>query len=171
MAESSVVSAFKFESYKVDKFNFQAAQSLDLLLFKGLIPEEELVFNIVIRHPIYFEKVKVYVGGINISLFILNNEGKIEKEEGQKVSDSNKIFSVECGIAGVFSVENGRLEKEVENSLVFTQIPALLLPYLRGTLTSLLANAGFGVVLLPLINIHEVAKQALSDVQLQIISE
>ncbi|MDQ7031324.1 MAG: protein-export chaperone SecB [Desulfonauticus sp.] len=66
-------------------------------------------------------------------------------------------------------VEEGKLEKEVEEKLVKYQIPALLFPYLRGTITSFLSNAGFASVILPLINIYALAKDYLSDMDIEII--
>ena len=56
--------------------------------------------------------------------------------------------------------------KDVEKNIITLQFPSILLPYLRSTLTSILANAGFGSVVLPLINLVEVAKGAQKELEI-----
>ena len=54
----------------------------------------------------------------------------------------------------------GDLAADVVQKLVMIQIPALLLPFLRPAVASLLLNAGFPGVVFPLINVHALAADA-----------
>ena len=145
MADGGVISAFRFESFKVDRVKLDAKQHLETLSL-DYFPKESWRIKLNLRVPAFFTLQNIYVGGLDIVAFLLNENGIKEVEEKNTLtpSDENVLVRVEAGIAGVFSVENGKLEKEIESSLVKVQIPALLLPYIRGTMTSLVANAGFG---------------------------
>ncbi|MEK7880826.1 MAG: protein-export chaperone SecB, partial [Deltaproteobacteria bacterium] len=115
--------------------------------------------QIGIRQPAFFKSTKQYVGGLDITLNYPNPEIQktgVATETGQL----QDIVKLSIGISGVFTVEEGRFEKAIEESLVKIQIPALLFPYLRSAITSILAHAGLGSVLFPLINIQELAKNA-----------
>ncbi|MDA3811423.1 MAG: protein-export chaperone SecB, partial [Spirochaetaceae bacterium] len=47
------------------------------------------------------------------------------------------------------------------------QFPTILFPYLRSTVTSFFANAGFGTFIFPLINVVELAKKLLTDNEIE----
>lgn len=160
MGDSGIKSAFQFESFKIDKVNFKSKPNIGWLRFKSYIPNEEWDFNISFRQPLFFQKESVYIGGMDAHLIL--------KDSGEK--DAEPFVDLEAGIAGVFAVEddNTLSDKAVEG-LVKIQIPALLLPYLRGAITSLLANAGFGAIVLPLFNIHEAAKNGLISADIRLI--
>ncbi|MBI5238132.1 MAG: protein-export chaperone SecB [Deltaproteobacteria bacterium] len=86
-----------------------------------------------------------------------------EKQEVQTTAEGqlqDNLVKLSIGIAGVFTAEEGRFEKTTEETLIKIQIPTLLFPYIRSAITSILAHAGLGSVLFPLINIHELAKNA-----------
>ncbi|MFH1282038.1 MAG: protein-export chaperone SecB [bacterium] len=140
-------------------------KDVGVLELSGNIKQDLWEFKIGVRQPIFYKKTNKYIGGIDLGLYLY---GQNIKEEDKK--PENAIIVVEAGIAGLFAVqEDKRFDEETENSLVRIQIPALLFPYLRGAITSLLANAGFGSVVLPLINIHELAKESLKDVNIKVI--
>lgn len=167
MGESSIAAEFQFRSYKVDRFNFESKQQVGLLARQEGFSPEQWDIQFRFRHPVYLKKGKAYVGGLDMLLSI-PWEGK-EPEEGEHAKES-ALISLDAGIAGVFTV-SGRLDKKIEETLVKIQIPALLLPYLRGTISSFLANSGFGTLIFPLINIHAVAEDALKDVEVEIIED
>lgn len=168
MGESSVTSEFQFKSFKVDRFLFTSQPKVNLLArVDGFRPDEwDIKFRF--RNPMYFQKLKAYVGGLDILVFVRDPEK--ESEEGEAVSEETALVSLDTGIGGVFTV-SGRFDKNTEESLAKVQIPALLLPYLRGTITSFLANAGFGTLIFPLINIHAAAADALKSVEVKIIED
>ena len=68
---------------------------------------------------------------------------------------------------GIFKVAGEKLTEEAEKNLVRLQIPALLFPFLRSAVSSLFINAGFLGVVIPLINVHELASQAGDKIQIQ----
>ncbi|QVW35925.1 protein-export chaperone SecB [Geobacter sulfurreducens] len=168
MAQSGINSTFKFESYKVDKLQLTAKPDLSLLGYTGNIPAQEWTLDLSIRNPLYFKSEKAYVGGMDMSLSLIV-DGPESKSDSQNGVELDQLLKLEAGIAGIFKIDGDRFEEKLEQVLVKVQIPALLLPYLRGTITSLLANAGFGTVILPLINIHALAENLTKDMKIQVV--
>lgn len=164
MGTSSINSAFNFISYKVDNFSFTMKKEIGLLELNG-IPLSDGALNVGIRPPVFFKKTNKYVCGIDCMLLLHQNE--IQKENR---TEENALIVVKCGIAGSFQLI-GEIEKETEESIIKIQAPALLMPYLRGTVSSFIANSGFGSFIFPLINIHTLAKQTLSDKEIQVIEQ
>jgi len=146
-------SGFRFLSYKIDNIKFSSIRDLGLLEFSQGFGGYPWEISIGIREPLYFKGAKKYVGGLD-TVFSLKNP----EEKDRETAAVRQLVKIEIGIAGVFSVEEGRFEKTVEDQLVKIQIPAILFPYLRSAVTSILASSGYGSVILPLINIHAVAK-------------
>lgn len=156
---SSVISPFQFISYKVDKVSLAMRQDVSILASLANLPPNSWKIQIHLRTPAYIKKQNIYVGGLDVVLSLFPTDMKAEEP----------LVKVEAGIVGAFYVEKGRLSTEVEEHLVFIQIPAILLPYLRSTITGLLANSGFGTVIFPLINIHAYAKESLKNQQITVI--
>jgi len=135
-------------------------KQLGLLDFMNVGDTEGWNLTINIRQPIFVEKEKVYVSGIGCKLELKSSVGE----------ETPPLARLNASISGKFSTEGG-FSVEQEESLVRTQMPAILFPYLRGAVTSFLANAGFGPFIFPLINMQEVAKQSLKDVKPKIIAD
>lgn len=131
-------------------------QNLDVLQFNGALNPSAWNFNITVPTPSYYAKRNIYIGSISC--------------ECQAKVEDNIIFSLTANISGAFS-SDGRLEKTAEENLIKYQVPAILLPYLRGTITTFISNAGFGSVVIPLVNMNEVAKSYLKDKSINIIEE
>lgn len=167
MADSGVTSEFQFKSFKVDKFVFTSQPKVNLLARVEGFRAEEWEFKYRFRNPMYFQKLKAYVGGLDV-LVSIPDPDKGPEDVADPVESA--LVSLDTGIGGVFTV-SGRFDKETEEVLAKVQIPALLLPYLRGTITSFLANSGYGTVIFPLINIHAAAANALRDVEVKIIED
>jgi preprotein translocase subunit SecB len=163
MADGSLESAFKFLAYKIHHVNLRMSQ-----VEITRQPKEGEVWQIRLGIPIpeYHVKEKTYVSAVNCGLFLFDRNP--EKEE---LLPEQAIVAVEMSIAGVFEVQSDRLEKPIEEQLVRAQLPAILFPYLRGAMTSLLANAGFGSVIIPLVNMNEAGKNALQDKEILIVDE
>lgn len=153
-----ITSKFKFESYKIDELSLKAKEDLSVLGRRSDIPQEDWSFSIAFRKPQFFKQYGVYIGGIELDLTLQDPN---EPDE--------PLVTVHAGIAGMFSTDGLSFPKGVEQSLVKIQIPAILMPYLRATIMTLLASAGFGTAMLPLINIQELAKETLVDVEVAII--
>lgn len=156
----SIISSFRFEGYKVDRILYETIPDVGFLGTIGTLPSEGWQFDIGIRQPLYFKSKKKYVGGMDIKItYPVPEKHNADIEEAKKEVGDN-IAKLEIGIAGVFSVEENRFEKATEENLVKNQIPSLLFPYLRSAITSVFAHAGLGSILLPLINVQELAKSA-----------
>ena len=134
----------------------------DVLAFSGIIPQQAWQITINIREPLYIKSKKNYIGGLDVCLKMSSINSKKQIEKNSEEENKTAILELKIGIAGLFAVEEEKFSKEVEDNLVKVQIPAILFPYVRATITSLLANAGFGATILPLFNIHEIAKQSPS---------
>lgn len=154
MGRIESASVFQFESYKIDSVHLEMKRLVGLLEFRGCVDPESIKLEIGLRNPIYIKSKKRYIGSLELSLSVL------QPEKSKQKTDDGSLLKVTLSIVGLFKVEQeGRLEKNIEEDLVKIQIPAILLPYARATLSSLLANAGFGSVVLPLINVHKLAQE------------
>lgn len=153
MSESSIISQFRFVSYKIDTLRFKVKPSIALIELGANFNPGLWEFSVSVRRPLFFKKKSIYLGGLNCAVRLFPQDLSLEKKEDEKA-----FVSLDAGIAGIFKVEADRFEKSTEDQLVRLQIPTILLPYLRGAVTSLMANAGFGSVVFPLINMHEVVR-------------
>lgn len=151
---SSIISSFKFISYKVDDFKFEMIKHISLLSFSGNTKDDDWEINLGIKQPTYFKKTNSYIGGINCKISLL--------------SDNKPVVNLDTSISGLFQADS-ELSKEIEESLVKYQIPTILFPYLRSTITTFIANSGFGSFVFPLINVVELSKKTLKDIQINIV--
>ncbi len=152
----SLESSIKFLSYKVDKFNFQIKRDLEILKVNGNINANAINFDIAVSRPCFFSKKNIYVCNLQCNINV-----KIENTD---------ILSLTSSISGAFSSDQ-RIAKEMEEKIIKIQMPTILLPYLRGTITSFLANAGFNAVIFPLVNMNEIAEKNLQGLEIQVIDE
>ena len=163
MGNSSIKSQFQFVSYKVDKLQFDIKPDLGLLASNKTLTADmwDIVFSI--RQPSFFSQRKCYVAGLDIKIELKDDNEKID--EG-----TENLISLSAGIAGLFEVSEGRFESETEKNIIKNHFPVLLLPYLRSTITSLLANAGFTPFVFPLINLHRLAELNLKNMEIRLIN-
>lgn len=166
LRSSSITSSFQFSSYKIDFLKLDIKKELALLELKGSVDPSLWDFHIAIRPPTFFKSKKYYVGGINANLSLYPKEMTSEEKKA-----TESLVTMDAGIAGIFSISDQveRFPPEVEKQLAVAQMPAILLPYLRTTMTTLLACAGFGSVILPLINIQKFAKDSLKDTEIEVV--
>ncbi len=165
VSDGSVKSAFSFESYKIDDISFEMKKYVELLEYTGNFDSNAWVPHVEIGKPVYLVKEQKYISSLEVKLQLMPY-----KEEEKKEEVPEPLLNCELHISGLFSVEKGRLTEEVEKNLVKIQLPALLMPYARGVLTSILSNAGFGTVILPLININELARQVEGELEIQLLT-
>ena len=161
----SIESDFQFKAYKIDRVEYKILQNIDLLEFTGVIDPNLWEYKIGIRKPLYFEKKKLYVGGIDLNLSLFPKESASEE-----ITNHKPIIYLRAGIVGAFAVNENRFEENVEKQLVRTQIPAILFPYLRAFLSSFLANSGLGSVNFPLINVNKLAQERLASLEVEVKS-
>lgn len=142
--------------------SFKTKQNLAVLGLNKSHDASEWKYCVAIRHPLFFQIPKCYVCGINISVLLPDPEIKHED-----VKPENALALLEIGIAGIFSVEKERIDISIEEIIIKEQMPAILFPYLRSAIALILANAGFGPVLIPLINVPALAKESLKDIKIE----
>ncbi len=159
-----MISAIRFESYKIDRITFEMQHSINLLAANVISDTWDLSF--AIGKPLFSKSHKKYISTLQAKLQLMPEK----KKDSPTTTDEKPLVKCEVSIAGLFSVEEGKLEKEVESNLLKLQLPAILTPYLRGTITAIMSHAGFGSIILPLINMQEVARSIEKDLEVQEIA-
>ncbi|KJR43273.1 preprotein translocase subunit SecB [Candidatus Magnetoovum chiemensis] len=161
-----ITSSFRFEGYKIDRINYETINSTEFIEITKTLDPSGWRFAIGIKNPLFFKSLNKYVGGMDIKITYPLSKNQ-SPEDGDETKNNDKeidlpenIVKLEIGVAGIFAIEDGRLEKATEENLVKLQIPMLLFPYLRAAITSIFASCGVGPMILPLINVHELAKDA-----------
>ncbi|AEV28937.1 preprotein translocase subunit SecB [Sphaerochaeta pleomorpha str. Grapes] len=155
--KSRIVADFQFIGYKVDNIKFSVIPSVTILQRREICNEDSFQFKLNIRSPQRLSNSDneiAYVGGLDIKVRILTT-----------INDKKKVIAKgNFGIAGVFK-KIGDMPKAQEEYMVKATIPSILLGYLRSTISSTFANAGFGSFIIPLINISNIVK----DTNIQIV--
>jgi preprotein translocase subunit SecB len=148
MADSSIKASFDFLSYKVDKVNMKLVNQVSHLLNRAPIRPEFIEMSIKLRNTekyLFGDKVH-YIGGLETYIKIKNEAA------------GNTMMEADFGISGIFNTTDP-VDAHVEENFSKFNLPAVLLPYLRATMTNILSTAGFGTVLFPLVNVYELAKK------------
>ncbi|MCL2833128.1 MAG: protein-export chaperone SecB [Treponema sp.] len=147
MAESGITAEFEFVSFKIDSISMKMGNEISSLINTNPIKQDCIKLAIKLRNTEKFiinDKVTL-IGGLMTIIKITNDvNGSI-------------ILDGQFGISGIF-VSKNTVDKSDEEKFAKFNLPALLMPYLRATMTNILSNAGFGTILFPLVNIYEAAK-------------
>lgn len=179
MSANTNVARIQLVSYKIDELSLKMAQVIPLLEHADEFTAKQWKFGFSFRRPLFMPKRLYYVCGMDSRLYL--PEAALTAPESEtganpfnpettaaKSSDDNNLITVRASIAGIFAVENERLDEQSENALIKIQTHAILLPYLRATVTTVLGVAGFGNLIVPLFNVQKMAAEALSSVDIQI---
>ncbi|GAB4437404.1 MAG: hypothetical protein OHK0011_20420 [Turneriella sp.] len=151
----SGLAKFQFSDYRIHQLLLWCSPKLDP--FAPDTPEP-WDMNIGFVAPQFHVDVPMYVGGIQL---------KLEKRAKFDGEAEEPAFRVNASIVGQFPVPtHGRLAEAQEQTLAKVQIPAILFPYLRSAISAVMVNAGFGKIVLPLINIHQMAKDAVDKIEI-----
>ena len=147
MAEGSVAAEFDFVSYKIDTISMRMVNDVNFLMDIGPIKPDCIKLSIKLRNTEKFiiDGKVTYIGGLLTQARITNEVDGPMMLEGQ------------FGISGMFTSKN-TVDKQIEETFAKVNLPALLMPYLRATMTNILSNAGFGTMLFPLVNVYELAR-------------
>jgi len=148
-------SKFKFITYKIDTMHFNMHKNVNLLLLNQSFDPEAFKVNISFRNPIFAQKENVYIAGMEFDIIL---PVKIENSD-----EIINLIDVKLGIAGAFQTESGRLSNDIEENFIKIHTHALLVPFARSAITTIISTSGLGNFLLPLFNIHELAKAAAKD--------
>ena len=146
MGGSSIKAGIQLNSFKMDKIEFNVVPKLSVLASVNN-SQTKTDFNVSFRNVIKFSKNSpvLYVTGLRILVSI------------SQIDTDEQIANGEFIITGLFSSDMS-LPKEQEDKLIKHQAPAILFPYLRSDISSVIASSGFSLVVLPLINIYELSK-------------
>jgi preprotein translocase subunit SecB len=148
MADGSIAASFDFLSYKIDKIEMTMEKKVGYLINNDPVFPEDIKLSIKLRNTekyIFEDGISHYIGGLNTLVELIDKETKSVMLKG------------EFGISGVF-VAKDPVEKNAEENFAKINLPAILMPYLRASMTNTLSGAGFGTILFPLVNIYELAK-------------
>jgi preprotein translocase subunit SecB len=148
MDDGSIAASFDFLSYKIDKIEMNMENKIGYLMNNSPILPEDINLSIKLRNTekyVFEDGSSRYIGGLNTLIELIDNETK------------DIMLKGEFGISGVFFTKDP-VEKKAEENFAKINLPAILMPYLRASMTNILSGAGFGTILFPLINIYELAK-------------
>lgn len=150
----SIKGVLQFISYKVDSINLTSKNTLGVLgnYYSG---REDWKFQYGLARPIYYKDSSLYVTGTTVKAFCGSQE--------------DPDVCLDISISGVFICEAEK-EAPVDDDFIKVQMPAILSPYLRGAITYILAMAGFGQVVPPLVNFRNMAEEVLKDIPILIES-
>lgn len=149
---SSVNAGIQFIRYKMDRIELETTQTLGVLNSSDN-SDYACTFQIGFFNPICYRNnpKPLYV----VSLLL-----KLELKD----KDGINIAFGKFKISGLF-IGVGNLTKELEDKLIKIQAPAILFPFLRANISSILLNAGFSQIQMPLINVNEMANS--SDISIE----
>jgi preprotein translocase subunit SecB len=147
MADGSIAAGFDFVSYKIESISMKMENNINFLVNTDPIGPDCIQLSIKLRNTEKFiiNGTVAYIGGLMTQIKITDAINGPMMLEGQ--------FS----ISGIFTSKSTTDDKTEEN-FAKINLPALLMPYLRATMTNILSNAGFGTILFPLVNVYELAK-------------
>ncbi len=141
------INEFEFISYKIDEIELKLDNKIQNLLSDSASNSYIINFSLLFRNALRIEQENkfLYLSGIGLVYTIKNTNNKI-------------IGKGKIGLEGVFS--SPIIDYDAQLYFVKDRIPAILFPYLRTALTTILSQAGIGSYTLPLINISALAHDA-----------
>ncbi|WP_339285491.1 protein-export chaperone SecB [Paenibacillus sp. FSL R5-0486] len=138
--EDEIISTLRFNDYKIDRMIFSRNHN-----FNDIENEElEIEFKFSSEVHVSTDKSKAIVV-LTCRLF------------DEDFNENNFPFFLELTMRGYFDCENVDFENFELNSM------AILLPYLRSTITSFTAQAGISPVIIPTINVYNLFHEHDSD--------
>lgn len=161
---SIITSEFILDSFKIDHIKYEMKPNTNLIGFKGMIEPSLWDMQIEFRDPQYFQKENFYITGLVIKMMVFEKGA-----DGIKLEQNPPLINFVAGIIGKFIPKDGRFQKDIEDNFVKSNAPAILLPHLRALVSSSFALIGLGTVVIPLINIHETAKNVYKDKEITIV--
>ena len=131
---------FQFLSYKIDRIEFKIDNQPRNVLADMSPSSCGISYTISARNVFRVHRSfdTLYFGGMDLN-FTVQDNSKLPVAFGS------------LGIEGAFSAFS--LSAEQEAALVHTNMPQLLYPYVRSTVTTVLGQAGITSVILPIINV------------------
>jgi preprotein translocase subunit SecB len=162
---SSINAVMQFYSYKIDTFSYTMKKDFNLLQINAPINPICWDINMSIRIPEFHKVHDKYICGMDVIVSL--HDSNIEERDR---NESNALLKMNAGIAGIFGFDNSsEVSNDLKLKLIKVQAFAILLPYLRGSVTAFVANSGFGTFIFPLINVQNMAEVYLKDLDIKVI--
>lgn len=152
MASGSIVlSGLEFMSYRVIDMEIKTLHTIGML-FTEITSKSGWDFKIGFNDITFEPEEGFYIVPVSIKMKLL------QLDDGKKRPSKNPYLSVQATISGVFRfTEECTMDNGLREKMIRQQAPAIVLPYLRATISTMLVSAGFGGVTMPLINVYEMA--------------
>jgi hypothetical protein len=148
-----VISGMEFIAYRVIDMEIKTLPTFGML-FTEITFDSEWDFGLGFSNITFEPDAGIYVVPLSARMNLLQT-GDLEKR-----SREDPYISVNATISGAFRfTEKSIMDNELREKMIRQQAPAIILPYLRATIGTMLVSAGFGGVTIPLINMYETAKQ------------
>ena len=164
MAESGVA-ALEFLNYKITGLNYFVKPMVALVL--GNFTNIDWQFMHDFQPTLHSESNNIYISQFDFRVACF------EIGDFKPLPDEEPYIALSGEITGMFRFDNdSELSDDQKNNLIRFQAPAILSPYLRGALSSILALSGWPGAVFPLLNIYKMAQQEqLPVIELDRLSE
>lgn len=152
MASSGIViSGLEFMSYRVVDMEIKTLPTI-AMLFAEISSESEWGIGIGFSDITFVPSDGLYVVPLAVTMRLL------QIGDSERLPDDESYISANATISGVFRfTEECTLDDGLREKMIRQQAPAIIMPYLRATISTMLISAGFGGVTMPLINMYEMA--------------
>lgn len=127
-------SVMQFLDYKIEKIDYRMNREFDFKTESNINMEQTMGLEIqVVSDEMFVVKLEANIhGGVGVSA----------------------PFTLDVSILGSFRMENWQKTRESQNIAKYNA-PAILLPYLRSTITNITSTANISPYILPTFNIYE----------------
>ena len=161
-----VESGFQLASFKIDSVVLNVFPSKQIIENQGHIPASDWDVKYRFRTPMHFKEDDSYLCGVEVKVTLPFPDG-MKPEEGYYAEPESGLINLTAGITGSIKVVERGVPPETVKQIISIQVPTVLLPFLRGMVTSVLANEGFGSFIFPLVNMHKLAEQHSGQSQIK----
>lgn len=146
-----VVSGMEFMSYRVVEIELKTLSTIGML-FAEINSKSGWDFEIGFGDITLESDEEIYIVPLTAAMRLL------QIDDGERRSKAEPYLSVQVTICGVFRFSGEcTMNDELREKMIRQQAPAIVLPYLRATIGTMLVSAGFGGIAMPLVNIYEMA--------------
>ena len=144
------LSAMEFLTYRVIDADLHV-EPLTALLFAR--SEEDTQWQVRVTLCDITVDNGIYIVPVHVGMRLLKLREFEEKQEAEPYVTTNVT------VAGVFRFSQGNdWSDALRDKMLRNQAPAIVFPFVRATIGTLLNNAGFGSVVVPLMNMNTIAE-------------
>ena len=152
---TSIANNFSVHNIYIKDVSFEAPNTPHIF---SLVWEPKVDFDLAINSEKIADEIWETLLNVTVKVSLKIEEAKRAEHEGKEVETA---FIVEVKLAGLFTITG--YDKEGTDRILATAVPALLFPYVRETVSSLVAKGGFPQLILPPMNFDTMYKKHLED--------